>query len=84
MQIEPMQPASKPKDRAEMVEHNLGRRHYCVEMRGRTYRAVHDVIRKHWQVETSRGVGLNEYGDTARRVIQLCEAAFSQTEDEFA
>lgn len=83
MQIEPTKP-DKPKDTARMVERNLGRRHYHVEMRGRAYRAVHDVIRKQWLVETSRGVGLNEYGDTARRVIELCDAAFSQTEDEFA
>jgi hypothetical protein len=71
-------------DSAKMVERNLGRRHYSVVMRGRTYSAVHHVRSDYWQVENSRGVPLGEWSPTARRVVEMCEAAFQQLEDALA
>ena len=71
-------------DSAQMVERNLGRRHYSVVMRGRSYSAVHHVRSDRWDVANSRGVPLGEWSSTARRVVEICEAAFQQVEDAVA
>lgn len=66
--------------RVELVERDMGYRHYDVHDGRRTYRAVHNVVKDEWAVFNSRGQILPDNSQKSFSIVQACEKWFNENE----
>lgn len=65
---------------AELVERDMGYRHYVVSDGRREYRAIHNVVTGTWHITNSRDQIIQECSQKGFAIIAACEMCFAEHE----